>query len=110
MEGSGQLASVMFLQDDGGEAQPQEDASPIVSAVVPLDSDDAGLNPLISFPREKIKHAPFSQAWTHANIKNNVVCHHKLICDVAQHHRIDPLGVEHSTVRQDGKCTKRETS
>ncbi|TNN84478.1 hypothetical protein EYF80_005178 [Liparis tanakae] len=29
MEGSGQLASVMFLQDDGGEAQPQEDASPV---------------------------------------------------------------------------------
>lgn len=46
---------MVFLQDDGGQAQAEEDASPKVSAVVLLDGDDAGQNPFILFPDEKIR-------------------------------------------------------
>lgn len=48
---------MVLLQDDGGQAQAQEDASPEVSAVVLLDGDDAGQNPLVLLPGDKVKRA-----------------------------------------------------
>lgn len=77
MERAAQLAPVMLLQDDGGHAQAQEGASPKVSAVVLLDGDDAGQNPLVLFPGEKIKHAHLESP-----LSQRTECRHRHVCDV----------------------------
>lgn len=46
---------MVLLQDDSGQAQAQEDASPKMSAIVLLDGDDAGQNSLVLFPDKKVK-------------------------------------------------------